>query len=183
MTYLLNPMLRAAIRRTAPMLAVLSLSLALPLALGGCAQLLRQPPPPGAPLAEVQARLGTPRAAYPLPDGGQVLEYAGQPMGQFQHMATIGTDGRLVAYEQVLTSEKFATVKIGRWNKDDILRTFGHPAETSRVAFHDYEVWSYRYKEAGVWNSMMHVHFDQGGIVQQMINGPDPMYDDRFRFR
>jgi hypothetical protein len=50
------------------------------------------------------------------------------------------------------------------------------------VGFHNYEVWSYRYKEAGVWNSMMHVHFDERGIVRQMLNGPDPRYDDRFRF-
>ena len=183
MTHLLDKALCGPARRAAPALAARCLPLLLALALGGCAQLLRQAPPPGAPLAEVQAALGTPRAAYPLPNGGQVLEYAGQPMGQFQHMATIGADGRLVSFEQVLTSEKFATVKIGRWNKDDILRTFGHPAETSRVAFHNYEVWSYRYKESGVWNSMMHVHFDEQGIVQQMINGPDPMYDDRFRFR
>jgi len=183
MTHLLDKALRVRVRLGAPALAALALSLSLSLSLGGCTQLLRQPPPAGAPLAEVQAKLGTPRAVYRLPDGGQVLEYAGQPMGQFQHMATIGADGRLVSYEQVLTSEKFATVKIGRSTKDDILRTFGHPAETSRVAFHNYEVWSYRYKEAGVWNSMMHVHFDEGGIVQQMINGPDPMYDDRFRFR
>ena len=41
--------------------------------------------------------------------------------------------------------------------------------------FHDYEVWSYRYKEAGVWNSLMSVHFDQQGVVRQMLNGPDPM--------
>jgi len=158
-------------------LAVLALSL------GACAPLFRSPPPLGSPLPEVQAKLGTPRAVYRLADGSQVLEYAGQPMGQFQHMATIGPDGRLVSYEQVLTGEKFATIKIGKSTRDDILRTFGHPAETSRVAFHDYEVWSYRYKEAGVWNSMMHVHFDQQGIVRQMLNGPDPMYDDRFRYR
>jgi hypothetical protein len=155
---------------------------ALLLALSACAPLFRQPPPAGAPVAEVEARLGQPRAVYRQPDGSQILEYAGQPMGQFQHMATIGPDGRLVSYEQVLTSEKFATVKIDRWTKDDILRTFGHPAEISRVAFHGYEVWSYRYKEAGVWNSMMHVHFDEHGIVRQMLNGPDPRYDDRFRF-
>lgn len=151
--------------------------------LPGCAPFIRIAPPLGAPLTEVQVKLGTPRAVYPLPDGSRIVEYAGQPMGQFQYMATIGPDGRLQAYEQALTSEKFATVKIGSTNKDDILRRFGHPAETSRVAFHDYEVWSYRYKEAGVWNSMMHVHFDAQGIVQQMLNGPDPMYDDRYRFR
>jgi hypothetical protein len=152
------------------------------LLLSGCAPFLRQAPAVGEPRAAVDAKLGRPHAVYPLPDGGQILEYAGQPMGQFQYMATLGPDGRLVSYEQVLTSEKFATVKVDRWTKDDILRTFGHPAEISGVAFHNYEVWSYRYKESGVWDSMMHVHFDQAGIVRQMLNGPDPRYDDRFRF-
>jgi hypothetical protein len=83
----------------------------------------------------------------------------------------------------VLTSENFAKVKVDHWTKDDILRNFGRPAEISRVYFHDYEVWSYRYKEAGVWNSLMSVHFDHQGVVRQMLNGPDPMYDDRFRHR
>ncbi len=155
----------------------------LALCLSGCAQLFRHPPPAGAPLAEVTAALGQPAAVYPEPDGGQILEYRGQPMGQFQHMAHIGPDGRLISYEQVLTSENFAKVKVDHWTKDDILRNYGHPAEISRVAFHNYEVWSYRYKEAGVWNSMMSVHFDQQGVVRQMLNGPDPMYDDRFRHR
>jgi hypothetical protein len=156
---------------------------ALALSLSACAPLFRQPPPPGASLGEVTAALGQPAASYPDPGGGQILEYRGQPMGQFQHMARIGPDGRLVSFEQVLTSENFAKVKIGQWTKDDILRNYGRPAEVSRVAFHNYEVWSYRYKEAGVWNSMMSVHFDQNGVVQQMLNGPDPMYDDRFRHR
>jgi hypothetical protein len=151
--------------------------------LSACAPLFRQPPPVGAPVGDVVAALGQPAASYPDPGGGQVLEYRGQPMGQFQHMARIGPDGRLLSFEQVLTSENFARVKIGQWTKDDILRNYGRPAEISRVAFHNYEVWSYRYKEAGVWNSMMSVHFDQNGVVQQMLNGPDPMYDDRFRHR
>ena len=96
MTHQLDKTLRARARPGGPALAALALSLSL--SLSGCAQLLRQPPPAGAPLAEVQAKLGTPRAVYRLPDGGQVLEYAGQPMGQFQHMATLGPDGRLVSY-------------------------------------------------------------------------------------
>jgi hypothetical protein len=163
--------------RTGALAAVLALSVS------ACASLFRQPPPPGAPLAEVTAKLGQPAAVYPEPDGGQILEYRGQPMGQFQHMARIGPDGRLVSWEQVLTSENFGKVKVDHWTKDDVLRHFGRPAETSRVRYHDYEVWSYRYKEAGVWNSMMHVHFDQQGVVRQMLNGPDPMYDDRYRHR
>jgi hypothetical protein len=61
--------------------------------------------------------------------------------------------------------------------KDEVLRTVGRPAETSRVALKNYEVWSYRYREANVWNSLMHVHFDDQGVVRQMLNGPDPRYD------
>jgi hypothetical protein len=167
--------------RTAALTALVALSLSV--SLSGCAQLFRQPPPPGATVAEVTAALGQPAASYPEPDGGQALEYRGQPMGQFQHMAHIGADGRLLSYEQVLTSENFGKVKVDHWTKDEILRHFGRPAEVSAVGFHNYEVWSYRYKESGVWNSMMHVHFDQQGVVRQMLNGPDPMYDDRFRHR
>src|SRR5438094_533087 len=138
---------------------------ALSLLLGACsAPLFRHPPPPGAPLPAVVAGLGQPDAAYPEPDGGQVLEYRGQPMGQFQYMARMSPDGRLVSYEQVLTNANFARVKIGQTNKDDILRMFGRPAEVSRVYAHDYEVWSYRYKESGVWNSLMSVNFDQNGV-------------------
>jgi hypothetical protein len=81
---------------------------ALALSLGGCTTIFRQPPPAGAPLAQVTAQLGQPNAVYPDPAGGQVLEYRGQPMGQFQYMARIGPDGRLVSYDQVLTSENFA---------------------------------------------------------------------------
>jgi hypothetical protein len=160
-----------------------ALALVMTLALAACAPMVRQAPPVGAPLADVTAKFGQPSAVYPEPGGGQVLEYRGQPMGQFQHMAHIGPDGRLVAFEQALTSENFARVQVDRSTKNDILRMFGRPAEVSRVGFHDYEVWSYRYKEAGVWNSMMHVHFDERGVVRQMLNGPDPMYDDRFRHR
>jgi hypothetical protein len=149
-------------------------------ALGGCA-LLRQAPSPGDPLPVVTQKMGQPTAVYPEPGGGQELEYTTQPEGQFTWMAHIGADGRLTAYEQVLTGEKYASIRVGQATKADVLRTIGHPAETSFLSLRDLEVWSYRYKEGGVWNSMMHVHFDRNGIVRQMLNGPDPRYQDRDR--
>ena len=158
-------------------------TLILALALGGCAALMREPPAVGEPVAAVTARLGQPTAVYPDAGGGQVLEYATGPMGQQTWMARIGPDGRLASFEQVLSGDKFATIKIGRADKDEVLRTIGRPAEHSRVLLGHYEVWSYRYKENGVWNSMMHVHFDQKGIVRLMQNGPDPMYDERRSYR
>jgi hypothetical protein len=147
------------------------------LALAGCAA-FRPAPLVGDPEAVVVQKLGQPNAVYPEPGGGRELEYTQQPMGQFAFMAHIGPDGRLTSYEQVLTNEKFGSIKIDQATKADVLRTVGHPAEYSRVGFKNYEVWSYRYRESGVWNSMMHVHFDQQGIVRQMLNGPDPRYQD-----
>lgn len=147
------------------------------LALGGCAPLIRHTPSVGDPTGVVIQKMGLPRATYPDPGGGQEFEYTTEPMGQYTWMAHIGRDGRLTQFEQVLTGKTFATIKIDQANKADVLRTIGHPAEQSAVALHHYEVWSYRYKESGVWNSMMHVHFDRDGIVRLMLNGPDPMYE------
>jgi hypothetical protein len=149
--------------------------------LAACAALFPAPPAIGESAEAVRARLGAPTAVYPAPIG-QLWEYATGPYGQLTWMASIGPDGRLAAWEQVLTGEKFATIKVDKATKDDVLRTIGRPAERSRVAMHNYEVWSYRYKEAGVWNSMMHVHFDEAGIVRLMQNGPDPMYEEKRQF-
>ncbi|TQK08007.1 hypothetical protein FBX97_3303 [Herbaspirillum sp. SJZ107] len=154
--------------------------LALSLGLGACGG-LQTKLPAGIPAADVTARLGKPTATYPDPDGGQWLEYRGQPMGQFQHMARIGADGRLISYGQVLTSENFANVQVNRWNRDDILRHFGRPAETGRVRLDDREVWSYRYKQDGLWNSMMNVYFNARGVVVRLQNTPDPVLDERFK--
>jgi len=148
------------------------------LLLAGCAT--RTPPNPGDPIDVVQAKLGAPTAVY-TEGGDRSLEYATGPMGQYTWMARLGPDGRLTSYEQVLTGEKFATIKIDQATKDQVLYTLGRPAERSRVAMRDYEVWSYRYKEAGVWNSLMHVHFDQQGVVRQMMNASDPMYNPQDR--
>jgi hypothetical protein len=166
-------------RRTSS-LAISLASLAAALMLGGCSLLMKETPLPGEPLASVVAKQGQPTAVYPDPPG-QVLEYRTGPMGQYTWMAHMGPDGRLVSFEQVLTGEIFATIKVDKANKNDVLRIIGRPAETSYLPLKDYEVWSYRYKESGVWNSIMHVHFDRAGIVRMMQNGPDPMYDDRKR--
>jgi hypothetical protein len=153
------------------------------LLLQGCASMFGPPPMPGDSTDMVVQKFGQPKGVYPAADADQVFEYPQGPYGQTTFMARFGADGRLQSWEQVLTSEKFGTIKVDQATKADVLRTIGRPAERSRVALRNYEVWSYRYKESGVWNSMMHVHFDQDGVVRMMLNGPDPMYDDRKLFR
>ena len=159
--------------KTAAMSAMSTLLL-----LGGCAGFGAPPPLVGDPVDVVLQKLGQPSGSYAAgPE--QVLEYATGPMGQSTWMAHIGADGRLTLYEQVLTSEKFATIKVDMATHADVLRALGRPAEKSYLPLRDFEVWSYRYKESGVWNSMMHVHFDRSGVVRMMQNGPDRMYEER----
>ena len=143
--------------------------------LASCVSLNYSPPTIGMTEQALIAKSGTPTARHQ--DGpDSLLEYS-SPWAQYTYMARIGADGRLKSWEQVLTTEKFATVKVGQTTKPQISRTFGKPAETTYLHLSKLEVWSYRYKEGGVRDSMMHVHFDNGGVVRMMQSGPDPMYD------
>ena len=151
------------------------LSLAMGMLTVACTTLNYPPPSLGISESDLIAKSGAPVARYP--DGrGYLLEYS-SPWSQYTYMGRIGANGRLVSWEQVLTTEKFASVRIGQTAKHEVLHTFGRPAETSYLSLPKLEVWSYRYKEGGVRDSMMHVHFDNAGVVRMMQNGPDPMYD------
>lgn len=153
--------------------------LILALTLSGCAMV--PPLAPGTPVTEVQARLGRPTAVYPA-GGETLLEYATGPLGQYTYMARVGPDDRLISYEQVLTDQKFATFRIGNATKADVLHAVGRPAETSFLGRPVMEIWSYRYKQSGVWDAMMHVYFDTSGTLRRMESGPDRDREDRRDF-
>ncbi|HVL75463.1 MAG TPA: hypothetical protein VM406_05560 [Noviherbaspirillum sp.] len=145
----------------------------------GCATLFPQPLATGDDEAAIVQKWGRPTAAYQ--DGNiRILEYRRGPYEQFTYMARVHPTEGLLSAEQVLTNEKFATVQIGKTTRNDILLTFGRPRETSYLPLKDYEVWTYAYRESGVWNSLMHVHFDRSGVVQMMLSGPDPRFDADF---
>ena len=146
--------------------------------LSGCAGMRAPSVTPGQSEAEVISALGTPSARYQDGDDS-ILAYVRGPWGQQTYMARLDASRHLKSYEQVLTTQKFATVKIGATTRQDILRMFGTPAETSYLSLSDLTVWTYRYKENGVWDSMMHVHFDRNGIVRKMMNGPDTWLEPR----
>lgn len=163
------------------MMRKLSLMTIFSLALGGCAVLGGPPPAPGEHVEGVKAKLGQPTAIYSA-GTETMLEYRTGPFGQYTYMARIGQDGTLQSYEQVLTDEKFAAIRIGSDNQQAVLRTVGQPAERSYLSLRDLYVWSYRYKQSGVWDSMMHVHFDRNGIVREMMAGPDPDREEKRGF-
>lgn len=153
----------------------------LSLLLGACAGFGGDPVKPGDSESAVISKLGAPTHRYQ--DGNErLLEYMRGPWGQQTYMARIGPDGRLVSYEQVLTIQKFASITPGEATKNDVLKSIGAPSDTSYLPLSELEVWSYPYKEANVWNSVMHVHFDKRGIVQRMQGGQDPRFEQDSRW-
>jgi hypothetical protein len=141
-----------------------------------CSILMPAPVNPGDSEADVIAKRGQPTHSYQ--DGKhRLLEYTTGPMGQQTYMARIDENGKVISFEQVLTTEKFATIKLNESTKSDVLRIVGAPGETSYLSLSDLEVWSYTYKRDVIWNSIMHVHFDKAGVVRKMFYLPDLRYD------
>lgn len=113
------------------------------LALGACATL--QPPQatPGQTEAAVLAQLGQPTSRYTLPAGAQRLEYATGPYGRTTVMVDLGSDGRVIASQQVLTEANFAKVREGM-RRDEVLVLLGRPADKAGE-FMNRQTWSWRY--------------------------------------
>lgn len=123
---------------------------------------------------ELTSRFGRP-AAERREATGDVWIYSSAPLGQRASAAHLDASGHVTSVEPLLNTEHFATIRVGEWNKDAVLAHFGKAAVFSRVQ--TYEVWSYRYREAETWDSLFHVMFDAAGVVRQVQNGPDPMYE------
>ena len=125
---------------------------------------------------ELASRFGKPAAERHEPTG-DVLIYSSAPLGQRASAVHLDATGRVTSVEPLLNTEHISTIRVGEWNRQDVLTHFGRAAEFSRVQ--GYDVWSYRYREAEAWDSLFHVMFDASGVVRQVQNGPDPMYEKR----
>ena len=122
------------------------LALALLLPLVGCA-LDPTRLPLGSTRAEALQQLGAPGAAYPLPGGGERLQYSRAPSGFEVNNVDLDAGGRVVSVRQELDEALFgSTIQSGTWRTEDVLRSYGRPFEISRVISFDGEVWAWRYR-------------------------------------
>ena len=145
--------------------------------ISGCA-MFSSPLEPGATDEDVFSRHGKPNAIYQ--DGDTTLwEYNGGFWSQYTHMARLDKNNVLLSWEQVRTDQRFATLTLGKSVRSDVLKTVGHPTEVSSVRVNNFEVWTYRYKQDGVWDSLMHLMFDEQGVLQRMEAGQDLRYEER----
>ena len=145
----------------------------LALAMTGCAQL--QTVPTGTPIAEVEKQFGKPTTICTNNDGTQRMIWSLQPMGQYAWGSFISKEGNIVGMKQLLTDAHFEMLSTGKWTAEQVLCEFGPPANTDGVAKGHEIVWAYRYKQSGVWNSMMNVYMGpQGKEVTHFHPSPDP---------
>jgi hypothetical protein len=151
--------------------------------LAGCANL--QDLKPGTPYAEAQKEFGQPTTVCVLNDGGQRVVWSQQPMGHYAWGTTVAANGRVGAVTQVLTDASFQQLAQGVWTPERVQCEFGPPESIGKVGLPSnlQVVWSYRYRQDGVWYSLMYVFFGADGKqVTKFFAGPDPlfMFDDRF---
>lgn len=141
--------------------------------------------PAGTSLQEVQAQYGAPSFSCPGANGGERLIWSQQPFGQYAWGTNVDSNGNTDRVVSLLTDSNFSQLASGTWTPERVRCEFGPPAEVSSVGLPSSTsiVWSYRYRQSGAWNSLMHVYFDPAtDTVTRFHAGPDPMYEERDSF-
>lgn len=136
--------------------------------------------PPGTPVSQVEAKYGQPNYSCPLPDGGKRLIWTMQPAGQYAWGTNVDAAGDIDHIAPLLTDKHFEVLAKGVWTPEKVRCEFGPPAKNERVGLPSVQqtVWSYRYKQYGVWNSFMYVYFGKDGShVTRFHPGPDLSYE------
>jgi hypothetical protein len=149
-----------------------ALAAVLMLALAGCAS---DPSrlPLGTSRAQALQQLGTPTATYPLPGGGERLQYSRAPAGYEVNNVDVDASGRVVSIRQELHDSLFdSTVKTDFWTEADVLRTYGRPFEITRVTSFDGVVWTWHYKSMNT-PRLFYVYIDPDGVVSRYHTGDD----------
>lgn len=132
--------------------------------LAGCAS-DPQNLPLGTTRNDALQRLGRPTATYPMPNGGERLQYSLAPFGFTVTNVDVDAAGRVVSVVQELQEGLFdSTIKVNAWRVDDILRTYGKPYEITRVYSFDGNIWSWRFLSINNprW---LYIYVDPQGLV------------------
>ncbi|MBV6273787.1 hypothetical protein KVP09_12825 [Alcaligenaceae bacterium CGII-47] len=136
--------------------------------------------PPGTPVQQVLAQFGQASYTCTNRDGSERMIWSQQPYGQYAWGTNVNATGNIEGIVPILTDEHFDVLSSGSWTPDQVRCEFGRPAIIDTVGLPSSReiVWSYRYKQSHVWNSLMYVHFGTDGqTVTRFYPGPDPMYD------
>jgi len=140
----------------------------------------------GTSYAEVQKQFGSPTITCPLAESGVRAVWSQQPFGQYAWATDVSPTGAVGPVVQVLDDNIFNELLVaGVSTADTVQCAFGPPANIGSVGLPSVRqtMWSYRYRQYGVWNMLMNVFFDpETGLVVSHSPSLDPMYDDSLRW-
>jgi len=122
----------------------------------------------GVSAATLQARLGQPSGVYPLPNGGQRLQYSQMPAGSQVWNYDFDNAGRLVNQDQALRYANFNLIVLGQTRQEEIMRNFGRPMRVVRVARFDGPIWDYKFNDINN-PRIISIHIDPAGVVQRIV--------------
>ena len=133
--------------------------------------------PIGASIDEARHAFGGPTGQYALPDGGTRLEFAQGSFGKQTFMLDFDAGGHLVAKEQVLTPDVFATIKPGM-SQTDVLSRIGRPVSVFPIGWQQLQVWNYRFGGLEGDCVLFQVSISNAsGLVAEAGQGYDPACD------
>ncbi len=112
--------------------------------LAGCAGYSPRSDLVGQSRASLIAQMGAPEREY-ASQGLQKLHYPRGPAGSHTYFVYLDGNDRVVRWEQVLTEERFDTVRPGM-TKDEVLDLLGVPSVTNGLGRNRGYVWHYRYE-------------------------------------
>lgn len=150
----------------------------------GCAQISSVKP--GTSLTAVENQFGAPTTLCAEPNGTKRAIWSQQPMGHYAFATTVDATSQVSEFEQVLTDRSFNRLGEGVWTSEEVRCAFGPPERIGSAGLpgNTEIVWSYRYRQSGVWYSLMYVFLGTDGeTVTRFYAGPDPMfmYNDGMR--
>lgn len=122
-------------------------------------------------VGDVQRLMGAPAMEWTGPDGSRQLAYPRGPAGVHTYMAHFAPDGRLAAFDNVLTPESFARIQAGM-RKDEVLRLIGPSRADWTVYFERRDELAMEWRFCDDWNQLARfaVLFDAGsGIVRSTL--------------
>jgi hypothetical protein len=123
---------------------------------------------------DVRTVMGQPDTVREEMDGSRTLEYPKGPEGHGTWFFTIGKDGKLTDYRQVLTEENFANIKPGM-SMDEVRRMLGKPRSVTQLKLKNEEVWDWAYLQPTQKTRLFNVHFDIASRkVTQTSSSEDP---------
>jgi hypothetical protein len=120
--------------------------------------------------------LGRPAASLQVQPGSRLVFVRG-PFGRHSYFVDFNETGRMSAFEQVLTRERFARINPGM-SGQEVIAIIGPSTDIRGLAFNRV-LWSWRYENHEcLW---FQAEFEESGLVRSAGNAISPECSGRFR--